>query len=145
MLERFHQTARLSTSVFFPRPGNGTLRAMTGTPPCPACGAAGLTLRKPVFEGLRKTGERTVCAACGHDVEPGPAPDAPARPALFADTEPERAPDPFAGDARGRLCRYCLHYVVNPFRQWCGAHRRDVDAMDACGQFEPRPGGEGRA
>ncbi|MDZ4200197.1 MAG: hypothetical protein U1E27_13040 [Kiritimatiellia bacterium] len=113
---------------------------------CPKCGPEALTLKKPAFDGLRKTGDRIVCASCGRELgmiaageAPVPAnPAAKPRPSIFDDVELTRA-DPFAREERGRLCRYCLHYIVNPFRQWCGRHRRDVEALDTCWNFERRP------
>jgi len=118
------------------------------TPPaesrCPACGREVLLLRKPVYDGFRKTGESLTCSACGHvfaDSELTAA-GGPSRPRVFTDADRTRAPDPFAADERGRLCRYCRNYTVNPFRQWCGRHRREVAATDTCPQFEARPAGE---
>lgn len=121
------------------------MTADRSTPPaegrCPACGREVLLIRRPVYEGFRKTGESLVCSACGHVFGADEQPEAtgPVRPKVFADTDRSRDPDPFARDERGRLCRYCRHYTVNPFRQWCGLHRREVEATDQCPQFEARP------
>jgi hypothetical protein len=54
----------------------------------------------------------------------------------------------FAEEERGRMCRYCREYVVNPFLQRCGLHRCEVEATDTCPRFEPKKtssadGGEG--
>jgi len=109
---------------------------------CPACNRDTLLLRRPVYEGFRKTGESLACAGCGHafateaDV---PFVGGPARPAVF--TEADRPPVIRAFDGREteRLCRHCAHYTVNPFRQWCGRRRRDVEATDTCEAFTARP------
>jgi hypothetical protein len=104
---------------------------------CPHCGAAGLLVRKPKYDGFRRIGEEIACAACGQSVaseeELGEAPKT--IPAIFADDDRPRPADLFRGESIDRLCRHCRHYVVNPFRQWCGRHRRDVAATDTCPQF----------
>jgi len=48
-------------------------------------------------------------------------------------------PDIFAEDEKGRNCRYCKHYVVNPFTQRCGLHGRTVEATDTCEDFQSAP------
>jgi hypothetical protein len=75
----------------------------------------------------------------------------PAAPKVFADNEKPKAPSVFSADEKpvapevfqegekGRFCRYCRHYVVNPFAQRCSRHRRLVEATDTCPQFEPVP------
>lgn len=107
---------------------------------CPACGREALLIRKPLYEGFRKVGESVSCSACGHafTAEELPAARKPSQPAVFTEADRTRIADPFAKDERGRLCRYCRHYTVNPFRQWCGLHRRETEATDACPRFEAR-------
>jgi len=97
-------------------------------------------IRKPLYEGFRKVGESVTCSACGHALTPEelPAGRRPSKPAVFTEADRTRIADPFAGDERGRLCRYCRHYTVNPFRQWCGLHRRETEATDTCPRFEVR-------
>jgi hypothetical protein len=110
--------------------------------PCPGCGQETLTLRKPVFDGFRKTGDIRVCASCGYE-QPAPAEAAPGpamKPALFDDVELPARPELFEAGESGRLCRHCRHYVIHPFRQWCGQHRREVEALDTCAQFEAPAG-----
>lgn len=117
------------------------------TNPCPKCGPDALTMKKPVFDGLRKTGERIVCASCGRDLGAVSAeaalsskkPSPRARPSLFDDVELPEKSNVFAEESEGRWCHRCLHYVVNPFRQWCGRHRRDVEALGTCWDFEAKP------
>ncbi|MDD4736923.1 MAG: hypothetical protein PHP44_12565, partial [Kiritimatiellae bacterium] len=33
---------------------------------CTVCGREALLLRKPVYEGFKKTGESLTCSCCGH-------------------------------------------------------------------------------
>jgi hypothetical protein len=108
---------------------------------CSACGAEALLLRAPRFEGLRKTGEILTCAACGHEYASEADVPFKARPAVKVFTEADRsAPVKVfrAGEAE-RLCRHCVHYVVNPFMQWCGVHKKEVEATDTCDRFQRRP------
>ncbi len=108
---------------------------------CRACGRESFLLRAPTYEGFTKTGEKLSCAACGHvyareedvpyqgvrQVRVFDASEAPQPVKLFQDAE------------KGRFCRYCRNYVVNPFTQRCGLTRREVQATDCCGDFDPKP------
>lgn len=109
---------------------------------CSTCGRDAFLVRKPRYEGFKRMGDDLLCSACGH-VYPAetdvPFKEAPGKPVLFDESDRPRPADVFAGDERGRLCRYCVNYVVNPFRQWCGHHHREVQATDTCSAFTPRP------
>lgn len=110
---------------------------------CPACGREVLWIRQPRYDGFRRVGEQLKCSSCGAVVEAHEvAAPAPPRPSIFSEDDRPRAPRLFDGDESPRFCRRCRHYVVNPFRQWCGRHRRDVAATDTCDQFEPRDAGD---
>lgn len=108
---------------------------------CAACGREALLVRKPKYDGFRKVGEELTCAACGHAY--AAEQDVPFKDrktaAVFSATD--RSPDIklFAAGENSRLCRYCVHYIVNPFRQWCAHHRRDTEATDTCDRFAARP------
>lgn len=109
---------------------------------CTACGAEALLRREPVYDGLKKTGERLFCSACGHEYA---AEDDvvfkhnEAAPRVFsADDRPEKI-ELFAEGENRNLCRYCADYVVNPFMQFCALHRREVQATDTCPRFRPPP------
>jgi hypothetical protein len=111
---------------------------------CRACGQETVLKRIPEYDGFRKTGERLECALCGHRYESEA--DVPARgasrPALFSEDERPARPVLFRDEERGRFCRTCMHYVVNPFTQRCDKHRRLVEATDSCGDFDARPDAE---
>lgn len=106
---------------------------------CPLCGEESLVRREPVFEGFKKVGEKRFCSSCGGELpdEASEAPPADTRPSIFQDDEPD-TPDVFGDEERRRCCRYCVHYVLNPFTQRCGLHERDVEATDLCFDFEAR-------
>jgi len=65
--------------------------------------------------------------------------DKPAAPKVFTEAEKPGAPQVFKEAEKGRFCRYCRHYVVNPFAQRCALHRREVEATDTCSRFTPFP------
>lgn len=111
---------------------------------CPACGQEAFLLREPVFEGLRKVGEVRKCSACGHIFEQDedvPTAGTDKRLDIFTAADREAKPRVFSEEDSPRFCRHCIHYVVNPFRQWCGLHQRDVQATDTCDDFAPRAPG----
>ena len=107
---------------------------------CSACGAETFLKRVPKYDGFKRVGDDLYCASCGHvyaDEAQVPFKD-PCRPRVFSADDAPRRPDIFRGDEKGRTCRYCRHYVINPFTQRCGLHNRVVEATDTCGQFEAR-------
>lgn len=115
---------------------------------CPSCGKKTLMIVEPVYEGFTRIGERPRCAVCRHALPmtpsdakasgPAAAPASRKLPSIFS--EEDRSPEIhlFNAGENERLCRYCRHYTVNPFRQWCGLHRRDVEATDTCDRFEKK-------
>jgi hypothetical protein len=108
---------------------------------CPACQAESLLKRKPRYEGFKKVGETLSCADCGHEFpdEAGVPFAEKARPHIFSEADAPNAVRVFNTDEKGKFCRYCRHYVVNPFTQRCSLHRRLVQATDICPQFDPKP------
>ena len=108
---------------------------------CSACGKDALLLRRPRYEGFTRIGEMLSCSACGHDY-----PDEAAVPfkgrrvvQVFSEADRPAAVQVFREEEKGRLCRYCQHYLVNPFTQWCSLHRKEVEATDSCDRFLVRP------
>ena len=63
---------------------------------------------------------------------------APPKPDLFSADRPAKI-EIFKGGEAGRLCGHCVNYTINPFRQWCARHRREVEATDSCADFAPKP------
>jgi hypothetical protein len=108
---------------------------------CAACGADTLLIRRPRYEGFARVGETLSCAACGHAYASEDEVPFKERKGVQVFTEADRSAEVrvFEEDEKGRLCRYCASYVVNPFTQWCSRHRREVEATDTCPQFAPRP------
>ena len=108
---------------------------------CPGCGRETLLLRQPKYEGFTRVGESLSCASCGHPFaseEEVPFKQK-AAPRVFSEADKPRALKVFSEGENARLCRYCVNYVVNPFMQWCGHHRREVEATDTCSAFAPKP------
>jgi len=95
---------------------------------CPVCGNVTLVVRRPLFDGLKKVGEKLSCTVCRTEFED--------------DAELEfverRAPRVFSEEDSLRLCRHCAHYIVNPFTQRCMLHLKEVEATDTCERFVRR-------
>ena len=100
-----------------------------------------LLLRQPRYEGFTRVGESLSCASCGHVF--ASEEEVPFRQArvvqVFTDADRPKAVKVFKEGENTRLCRYCLNYVVNPFMQWCGHHKKEVEATDTCAAFQPKP------
>lgn len=107
---------------------------------CPTCRRVSLLLRKAKYDGFTKVGEETTCATCGHVFAETEVPMAtPKKPSIFGDDDQPKKIELFKTGEVEKLCRHCLHYTVNPFRQWCALHRRDVEATDTCNKFTAKP------
>jgi hypothetical protein len=106
---------------------------------CTACAADAWLRREAVYEGFKKTGETLRCSACGHEFASEAEVPFKARkiPRVFTDADRSKTVEIFRGDEKGRNCRHCRHYVVNPFVQRCGLHHREVKATDLCADFSP--------
>lgn len=107
---------------------------------CSACGEETLLIREAEYDGFTKVGEKLSCSACGHRYDSEDDVPFKGREKVQVFSESDRPEDVsvFEEDENARLCRYCNHYVVNPFMQWCGFHRKEVEATDTCDKFEPR-------
>jgi rRNA maturation protein Nop10 len=107
---------------------------------CTACGADTLVRREPRFEGFKKVGERLLCASCGHEF--ASEAEVPFKQktslAVFGAEDKSREIRVFRDDEKGRTCRHCAHYVVNPFTQRCGRTQKIVQATDSCEDFKPK-------
>ena len=111
---------------------------------CPACGKDSWLAREPTYEGFTKVGERLRCALCRHEFASEAEIDfkESGRPKIFKEEDRPRPVKVFSEEEKGRMCRYCAEYVVNPFVQRCGLHGCEVQATDTCARFRPK-GGDG--
>ena len=107
---------------------------------CSSCGADTLLIRQPKYTGFTKVGEALICTSCGHEY-----PNEESVPfkgkkvvQVFSDVDRSAKIEVFHEDEKGRICRYCLNYIVNPFTQWCSLHKKEVEATDTCARFKPR-------
>jgi hypothetical protein len=107
---------------------------------CPACGRESLLKHKPRYEGFKKVGEDLCCSLCGHtfaDEKEIPFKEQKI-PQVFDRRELDARPQVFKPGEAARLCRYCAHYIVNPFVQRCALLKKEVEATDSCKQFKAR-------
>lgn len=109
---------------------------------CVSCGQEAWLLRTPRYDGFNRVGDELSCSACGYVYEEedelclagqGEAEH------IFSAEDREEVPTLFDDEERRMLCRYCRHYVVNPFTQWCARHRKETEATDTCAEHEPVP------
>lgn len=108
---------------------------------CPACGRETLLLRQPKYDGFKRNGDAFSCSACGHEfASEAEVPYKDRREVkVFTDADRSRDIKLFREDEKGRLCRYCKNYTVNPFTQFCSVHKKEVEATDTCPAFAPKP------
>ena len=105
---------------------------------CSACGADTFLKREPEYDGFVKKGEKLVCVSCGHRFasESEITFKQKKAPLIFSDADKFKKVEIFKSDEAGKNCRYCRHYVVNPFTQRCGLHNKIVQATDLCDKFD---------
>jgi len=108
---------------------------------CTACGADTFIRREPRYDGFEKVGEKISCVSCGHEyASEDEAPfKATSTPRVFTKADRSKQVKVFKSDEKGKNCRYCRHYIVNPFVQRCGLNNVEVQATDICEKFDPAP------
>jgi len=107
---------------------------------CSFCGEDSMLLRQAKYDGFTRTGDVLSCASCGHvyaDESEIPFKELTDQK-VFTDADRPESVHIFSEDENKRFCRYCEHYVVNPFIQWCGIKKAEVQATDICEQFKPQ-------
>jgi len=112
---------------------------------CPTCGKETFVIKEAVYEGFTRVGEHLKCAVCGHVFDPpknGPEAVEPPKvtklPSIFSEDDRPTQIHLFNEGENLIICRYCKNYTVNPFRQWCGLHKKEVEATDTCPQFDAK-------
>jgi hypothetical protein len=108
---------------------------------CSACGADTLLIRKPEYDGFTKISETLTCGRCGYQYagEESVPFKGQKKVQVFSDADRSAKIEVFHEGEKGRICRYCLNYIVNPFTQWCSLHKKEIEATDTCVQFKLRP------
>lgn len=104
---------------------------------CLVCGADTIIVRQPIYDGFKRIGDTFKCAACGHEYaseEQVPF-KLKKRPGVFDESDESRKVSVFHESEKGATCRFCRHYVVNPFTQRCGLSFSPVEATDSCERF----------
>lgn len=105
---------------------------------CPACGSETFLKREPEYDGLKRIGEKLLCAFCGHRFanEKEVPYKSQKRPSIFDETDKPRQPDILSDEREIKNCRRCKHYVIHRFAQRCGLTNNEVSATDSCEKFE---------
>lgn len=95
---------------------------------CPVCDKVTFVVRRPLYDGLRKVGEKLGCCECKTEFEDETK-------LQFVE---QKKVEVFSEQDGLRLCMNCRHYVVNPFVQRCMVHKKEVEATDTCIAFTMR-------
>jgi len=108
---------------------------------CPACGRDSWLKRQTKYDGFTAIGETLSCALCAHEFASEEEIDFKGlrTPQVFTEADRPRAVKVFDEAEKGKMCRYCADYVINPFLQRCSLHRCEVEATDTCPHFRPKP------
>ena len=106
---------------------------------CPACGSETFLKREPVFDGLKRVGEKLLCAFCGYQFrsEAEVQYKSQKKLSIFDESDKPRQPDVLKDEREIKNCRRCKHYVIHRFAQRCGLTNKEVSATDLCEKFEP--------
>jgi len=105
---------------------------------CSQCGADTLIKREAIYDGFAKVGEKLSCSTCGHEYASEadvPFNAAQAAAPVFSDADRSVKVDVFDEGENKRICRYCAHYIINPFTQFCATRKTEVQATDSCNRF----------
>jgi hypothetical protein len=108
---------------------------------CTNCGEDAFLQREAIYEGFSKTGEKWSCSACGFvfaSEDDLPLKACAPEPVIFTEADRAKKVELFDKGENQNLCRYCAHYLINPFTQFCSRHKKEVQATDTCNAFEPR-------
>ena len=107
---------------------------------CTECGVDALLRREPQYDGFTKIEDALFCSACGYQY--ASEEEVPFKVSkkneIFTDADKSKTLNVFKEDERGKNCRYCKHYVFNPFAQRCELHKKFVEATDMCDDFEKK-------
>jgi hypothetical protein len=112
---------------------------------CPLCGEGSLAKLRTEMDGWTKVGEYLACALCDGRLEQAeekpdePPPEKPNPLADFLGTEKDEITDVLKSTGEARFCRDCVNLMDHPFRVHCLLHKKDVEPMNDCDQFERRP------
>ncbi|MFA7230524.1 MAG: hypothetical protein WC071_04585 [Victivallaceae bacterium] len=112
---------------------------------CPQCREKTIAKEKVVMDGWKASGKILVCPLCNGkvgDIElETTMADTKNSKALFGlsallATEAEVKPQIKVAVDEKQFCRDCKHYMAHPFLSRCSLHKKEVNPMDDCPDFE---------
>ena len=114
---------------------------------CPHCGQSTALKEKVLMDGWTKVGKVLACAICGEKIADIPEPQAAVAEkgkalsgfAALLHAEAEEKPEIKVNDDEKQFCRDCAHFIAHPFLSRCTLHRKEVNPMDDCPDFKPKP------
>lgn len=114
---------------------------------CPHCGQSTALKEKELMDGWTKVGKVLACAICGKKIADIPEPHiagaekgkALSGLAALLHAETEAKPEIKVNDGEQQFCRDCEHFIAHPFLSRCTFHQKEVNPMDDCPDFNPKP------
>ena len=113
---------------------------------CPHCQQDSVVKLETEMDGWTKVREFLACAMCGESLEsPDEGPttissnvDESGKNDLldFLGTNEEAVEEYIADDGTRQFCRDCIHILDHPFKVYCLHHKKDVNPMDDCSDFD---------
>ena len=112
---------------------------------CEKCGEETFAVSKTRMNGWEVVGEYFTCALCGEEIESkedtsksNSTPEKQNLSALanFLDTEIEEKKELSVDESETHFCRDCVHYIKHPFLTRCELHKKEVNPMDDCSNFQ---------
>ena len=94
---------------------------------CHHCGNESFLKTEKIYDGFTPVGEKKVCAFCKEEIASEEA--APLE---------EKKPEFLSDESKKDVCRFCKHYVLNPWTQKCVLRNEYVEALDSCDEFKAR-------
>ena len=112
---------------------------------CKKCGEETFVVSKTKMEGWEVVGQYFACALCGEEIESSEdLSDSNSIKenanlsalANFLDTEIETKKELSVEESETHFCRDCKYYIKHPFINRCELHKKEVNPMDDCSNFQ---------
>ena len=112
---------------------------------CKKCCEETFAVLKTKMDGWNVLGQYFACALCGEEIESSKKisnnnsiKENPNISALanFLDTEIESKKELSREESETHFCRDCKHYIKHPFITRCELHKKEVNPMDDCTNFQ---------
>lgn len=114
---------------------------------CPHCQQDSIVKQQTEMDGWTKVGTYLSCALCGERLQnaksetatpPASKTDTGGKKNLldFLGTDEESQKELLTDDGQRCFCRDCSHLLEHPFKVYCLLHKKTVNPMDDCPDFQ---------